>query len=393
MKSHQIKIDGSVDHHAMPYWRLSGFYFFYFGALGIIVPYWGLYLQTLGFGPAEIGELIAVIMATKIIAPNLWGWIADHTGRRMAIVRLASLLALVAFAGVFLTRDFWLLAVVMTLFSFFWNASLPQFEAVTFNYLGSRIHRYAHIRLWGSIGFILTVVVLGKALDRFGTELVPQAVLLSFLGIWLASLLIGEKEGSAQHEHQPSLVSVLKRPEILAFLTVCLLMQAGHGTYYAFYSIYMKEHGYSSGMIGWLWAAGVTAEVLVFLGMHRLLYRFGAGRVLLASLLLAALRWLLTGGLPGFPVLMLLAQTLHAATFGTFHAAAIHLVHHYFTGRHQGRGQALYSSLSFGAGGAIGSLSSGYLWSGIGPEMTFFVSAGVAALAALVAWRWIDHRY
>ena len=149
----------------MPYWRLSGFYFFYFAALGVIVPYWGLYLQTLGFGPAEIGELMAVIMATKIVAPNVWGWIADHTGRRMAIVRLASLLALLTFAGVFLAREFWRLALVMSLFSFFWNASLPQFEAVTFNYLGTRIHRYAHIRLWGSVGFILTVVALGKALE------------------------------------------------------------------------------------------------------------------------------------------------------------------------------------------------------------------------------------
>lgn len=377
----------------MPYWRLSGFYFFYFGALGVIVPYWGLYLQTLGFGPAEIGELMAVIMATKIIAPNVWGWIADHTGRRMVIVRLASLLALLTFAGVFLARDFWRLALVMSLFSFFWNASLPQFEVVTFNYLGTRIHRYAQIRLWGSVGFILTVIALGQALEWRGAELVPQAVLVSFVGVWLASLLVPERDGPAAHDQQPTLVSVLKRPEVLAFLTVCLLMQAGHGAYYAFYSIYMKGHGYSSGMIGWLWAVGVIAEVVVFLGMHRLLHRFGAGRVLLASLSLAALRWLLTGGLPGYPLIMLGAQILHAATFGTFHAAAIHLVHHYFTGRHQGRGQALYSSLSFGAGGAIGSLYSGYLWTGIGPEKTFFVSAGVAALAALVAWKWIDRRY
>ncbi len=87
---------------------------------------------------------------------------------------------------------------------------------------------------------------------------------------------------------------------------------------------------------------------------------------------------------------MLFAQILHAATFGTFHAAAIHLVHHYFVGKHQGRGQALYSSISFGAGGAVGSLLSGYLWSGIGPGPTFWVAAGYAALAVVIAWRWID---
>ncbi|MGD9164200.1 MAG: MFS transporter, partial [Chromatiales bacterium] len=83
----------------MPYWRLSGFYLFYFASLGALLPFWGLYLQARGFTPAEIGELMAVIMVTKLIAPNIWGWIADHTGLRMPIVRLASLLSAICFVG------------------------------------------------------------------------------------------------------------------------------------------------------------------------------------------------------------------------------------------------------------------------------------------------------
>ena len=90
----------------LPYWRLSSFYFFYFASLGAFLPYWSLYLKSLGFGAVEIGQLVAIIMATKIVAPNVWGWIADHTGHRMAIVRMASLLATVTFAGVFLVNSF-----------------------------------------------------------------------------------------------------------------------------------------------------------------------------------------------------------------------------------------------------------------------------------------------
>ena len=157
----------------MPYWRLSGFYLFYFASLGALVPYWGIYLQSLGFRPAAIGELMAVLMATKIVAPNVWGWIADHTGRRMAIVRLASLLSIVIFAGIFLGRGYWWLAGVMLLFSFFWNASLPQFEAVTFSHLGEGAQGYSRIRLWGSIGFISSVAALGPALDEYGAGIVP----------------------------------------------------------------------------------------------------------------------------------------------------------------------------------------------------------------------------
>ncbi len=374
----------------MPYWRLSGFYLFYFASLGAMLPFWGPYLKARGFGPAEIGELMAVIMVSKLIAPNILGWIADHTGHRMPIVRLASLLSTLCFVGVFYAEGFWWLALVMMLFSFFWNASLPQFEAVTMSHLKDRIQHYSRIRLWGSIGFILTVGLLGVLLETQGVEVVPQAVLLLYIGIFLFSLIVPEKGAVHPAVAQGSIMQVLRRPEVLALLMVTFLMQASHSTYYAFYSIYMEEAGYSSSAIGELWALGVLAEVGVFLIMHRLLQRWGARRVLIASLVIAVMRWTLVGLAPENLPLVLLAQLMHAATFGTFHAAAIHLIHHYFVGRHQGRGQALYSSVSFGAGGAFGSLLSGYLWDGIGPAATYGVAAGYALLAVLVAWRWVD---
>ncbi|MDH5571640.1 MAG: MFS transporter, partial [Gammaproteobacteria bacterium] len=172
----------------MPYWRLSSFYLFYFASLGALIPYWGLYLKSIGFNVSDIGTMMAIIMATKIISPNIWGWIADHTGRRMAIVRLASFVGLLAFAGVFFTTSFFWLAVVMVLFSFFWNASLPQFEATTFSHLAGQSHRYSSIRLWGSIGFIVAVWVLGKILEGHGISLLPAILLLLFAGIWISSL-------------------------------------------------------------------------------------------------------------------------------------------------------------------------------------------------------------
>ncbi len=374
----------------MPYWRLSGFYLFYFASLGALLPFWGLYLQGRGFDAAEIGELMAVIMVTKLIAPNLWGWIADHLGARMPIVRLASLLSAVCFVGVFYAEGYGALALVMMLFSFFWNASLPQFEAVTMSHLGERAQDYSRIRLWGSIGFILTVSLLGFLLERQGVGLVPQMVLALYIGIFLNSLLVPEIRVVHPQGKQESILVVLRRPEVMALLTVTFLMQASHSTYYAFYSIHMEGIGYSSTAIGELWALGVSAEVAVFLFMHRLLPRWGARRVLIASLAIAVVRWLLVGLTPESLPLVLLAQLMHAATFGTFHAAAIHLIHHYFVARHQGRGQALYSSLSFGAGGAVGSLLSGYLWEGIGAAATYGVSAAYALVALLIAWRWIE---
>jgi len=370
----------------MPYARLSSYYFFHFAALGALVPYWGPYLLERGFEPAAIGALMAILMGTKIVAPNVWGWLADRAGARMPSVRLGALLAVLGLLPVFWAGGFWTMAAVMAVFSFFWNAPLPLMEAVTFNHLGTRASRYASVRVWGSIGFIVTVLLLGWRQERAGSDVVPLAVLALFIGVWASCLVIPDR-GQAQAEHAHlSLRSLLARPEILAFLAASLLMQASHGAYYAFYSIHLQAHGYSDTAVGALWALGVAIEVLVFINMHRLLARFGARRLLLASLALAVLRWLLIGAFVELVAVQLIAQSLHAATFGAFHASAIHLAHHYFPGPTQGRGQALYNSVGFGVGGAAGSLIAGSLWDSAGAMATFAVAsllAGAGFLAGL----------
>ncbi len=373
----------------MPYWRLSGFYLFYFALIGALIPYWSLYLKDLGFSAQDIGMLMAVMLATKIVSPNVWGWIADHTGKRMLIVRVGCLLAAVSFSGVFLGDSYWWLVLIMLVFSFFWNATLPQFEVTTFNYLGQQSHRYSSIRLWGSVGFIVAVVVLGPVLDAQGVTVLPVILMMLFVGMWLSSLLVPEK--ASQHlplTHEP-LLNVLRRREVVALLVVCFLLQASHGPYYTFYTIYMEDHGYSRSLIGQLWALGVVAEVGVFLLMHRWVPRFGLRNLLLVSLGLTALRWVLIGQFPELIAVMVFAQVLHAASFGIYHAVAIQLIHRYFTGRNQGRGQALYSSISFGAGGAVGSFASGLGWETIGPANVYWLAALLALLAFVVATIWI----
>jgi len=368
------------------YWRLSGFYLFYFASLGALVPYWSLYLKSLDFSVTEIGQLFAILMGTKIVAPNVWGWIADHTGHRMAIVRIASLLAALAFLGVFVSSDFWWIALVMTVFSFFWNASLPQFEATTMSHLGGETHRYSGIRLWGSVGFIVAVVVLGPVLGQFGAGYLPYILAPVFLLIWLSSQLVPESAAGHLPLDQERLRDVLRRPVVLSLLAVCFLVQASHGPYYAFFTLYLEDYGYSTALIGQLWALGVLAEIGVFLLMPMLLPRFGARRLLLAAVALTILRWLLIAGFAASPAVILFAQVLHAASFGLYHAVAIFLVHRLFTGAHQGRGQALYSSISFGAGGAAGSLASGYLWTGIGPQAMYLLSAAASLVALVVVY-------
>jgi PPP family 3-phenylpropionic acid transporter len=362
------------------YWRLSGFYLFYFASLGALIPYWSLYLKSNGYDVDQIGEIIAILMGTKIIAPNIWGWIADHTGHRMRVIRLASLLSIVIFCAVFVRTDYWWMAMVMFGFSFFWNANLPQFEAATLNHLGKATQRYSAIRLWGSLGFILAVVVMGDVLEMQGADVLPVVVASLLVGIWLFSLITPDAPSAHSHEDSRGFREVLAEPRVVALLIICFLLQASHGPYYAFYSVYLEDNGYGRGLIGQLWALGVLAEVVVFMFMHKWLPKIGAARLLALSLLLTAVRWVLIGFYVENHPVMFFAQLLHAASFGLYHASAISLIHAYFPGRLQGRGQALYSSLSFGAGGAVGALASGYSWQTLGPSYVFTVASVLCLL-------------
>ncbi len=387
------------------YWKLSAFYFFYFASLGALIPYWNPYLKTLGFSDAAIGELIAMIMATKVIAPNIWGWIADHTGKRVRIIRLASLLSVLCFAGVLFGSGYAWMLLVMLGFSFFWNASLPQVEAVTMNHFQADTRSYNTIRLWGSVGFVVAVVLLGYLFVSLSPgspgSAAPSAVAISYLpvillglfaGIWITSLFVPEEPPTAMPRQRRPLGDSLYQRNAVFLLLVAFLLQASHGPYYVFFTRYLQEWNYRSATIGILWAWAVIAEILVFLVIHRLLQRLGARRLLMAALLLTTLRWLLIAWLPGNLLLLSFAQTLHAASFGVVHAVSIYLIHRYFTHDHQGRGQALYSSLSFGLGGAVGSLVSGYLWAPVGGAMVFYIAAAISFVALLFAWYGIERQ-
>lgn len=373
----------------LPYWRLSSFYLFYFALLGSTAPFLALYFHHLGFSSARIGELVAIPMLMRCIAPNIWGWLGDYSGRRLAIVRFGALCTLAAFSLILFDKSYAWLAMVMALHAFFWHAVLPQFEVITLSHLRDQPSRYSQIRLWGSIGFILAVVGLGQLFERFSLDLYPQGLLVIMAGIVVSSWWVPNAPvaASARPPASGGFLKQLGQSGVWVFYLCVALMQFSHGPYYTFLTLHLEHLGYSRGIIGLVWAIGVVAEVLMFLAMSRILQRLSVRRVLLISFLLAALRWLLLGSFAEYLPVLIFAQVLHAATFGSFHASAIHFVQRTFGPQQQGQGQALYAALS-GTGGALGALYAGYSWNSLGAGWTFSI-ASIAAMAAagLIATR------
>lgn len=373
---------------SFPYWRLSSFYFFYFAFVGAFSPYWSLYLKSLDFSASEIGILMSLLMVTRIFAPALWGWLADASGKRVSIVRVAAVLSFASYLGVFFGESFWWLFAVMALLSFFWSASLPLVEATTLSHLGNSTARYGRVRLWGSIGFIVAVIGIGYILDVAEIRNLLWLVLGTMAGILVFSRYIPEAETAVHHTDRLPVSQILRRPEVFALFAACFLMVAAHGPFYTFYSLYLVAHGYSKGAIGWLWALGVICEIAVFIGMPRIMQRFSLPQILSTSFLLAVIRFLLIGWLVDSIAAILFAQMLHAATFGSYHAAAVAAIHHFFRGRHQAKGQALYTSLTFGAGGTFGALMSGYSWDTLGASLSFSMASLFALFGLLlIGWK------
>lgn len=365
---------------------LSSFYFFYFASLAVFIPFWNPYLeQELGFSNIAIGVMTAVVLGTRTIAPLLWGWLVDHMGHRVRVIQLTSLVVPLIAVSAFWIETPLTMALMLVAFSFFWNAGLPQVEAAAFDSLGNaREGNYAFLRIWGSVGFIVCVTAVGFLVDAHGIVSILPVMIALLIMIWLSTIAIPDSLSVSQTTGGLSFRQAIRQPGVLALMVVCCINQLTHMPYYTFFTIYLNDHGYSDSAAGGLWALGVIAEIVLFAAIPLIWKRFNPWMILIIAALATIVRWLLIGWVVDQVAILIVAQILHMFTYGAYHAAAVVLIHRYFTGQSQGRGQALYSAVSFGLGGAIGALLSGPAREMLG-DSWMFTGAALFGIVGLVA--------
>ncbi len=374
----------------IPAVRLSSFYFMYYAALGAFTPYWSLYLKSRGMEVAAISVLMSLWYATRIVAPSTWTTLASRSAHPIRWLHLGCILTLASFSAFLLPLGFTGLFAVMCAFCFAYNAVMPQFEAITLSHLAERSDRYGHIRVWGSIGFIVVVALYGWLLDRLGVGTLPWLMLPLFVGL-LASAYSNHYARTVEEihgEHHIGFRARLRQPQVIAFFVAAFLAQVSFGPYYTFFSIFLTEHGYSTSMLGVFWTIGVLAEIGVFFLSSHIFRRWDAGKVLMFAMCSAALRWWVTALWPDIVPVMVLAQLTHALNFGAFFAAVMQLLVRFFPGKMNGHGQGVFYGLSSGVGGVLGALAAGQLWH-FGGSTAFLVSGCIALLGAMIAWYWL----
>jgi PPP family 3-phenylpropionic acid transporter len=359
--------------------RLSAFYFAHFFHGGGFVAYFPLYLAWRGFGAVEIAWIVALPQVARTFAPAAWGWIADASGARRGVVVFSCAAAAGCFLALPFVESFAAVALVIGISSLLSAGGLPLVETITLGALAGQPGRYGPIRLWGSVGFIAAVLAGGAWLEVQPVALLPWALLV------FALLALGTAFSLPRQQVQIHSKGEKLRftPAVRALLGAGFCMALAHGTLYAFLTLHLERAGYSRTAIGLLWTLGVLAEIVVFLYLPALFRRFSLSAIIFASFACAVVRFLVLAWFPGELGLVVIAQLLHAATFGSFHAASVAAVHRVFPEAAQARGQTLFSSLSYGAGGAAGALGAGWLWEAAGPGFAFSLSA-LAGLAGLL---------
>ncbi len=379
------KCQGSIDSSRNRVF-IATTYFFYFAQLGVFVPYVGLFLDDRGFSSSQIGTLLAMVAIARIIGPNLWASQADKKGKIGEVLRIGCFLAFFVFVAIFFVYEYWLLTLTFCLMMMFWTAVLPQLEVIAVTATKSSKGGYGSLRLWGSIGFVCFSLLAGLLIDVFSPAVIIFISCTILFFLYLCTLFVISPVNKVKSSFSSNVD--WKQAFGLIFVVFMLantLLQVSFGSYYNFFALYMVDLGYTGLQTGIFIALGVVAEVFIFIYASRLLKRFNVLALLAFSILITGFRWLGLAFLADNMLIIVLSQILHAFSFGLSHVASVSFLSTHFSPAFQSRAQALYVSVTFGLGSAIGSVVAGYLWkNGAGATVSFAFSAIAAFIAASI---------
>jgi MFS transporter, PPP family, 3-phenylpropionic acid transporter len=362
----------------------------YFAHIGFFNPYLPLWLKSLGLSLWMIGLLTSMQAVTRVFAPYLWGWLSDRSGERVPLMRWCAGMALLCSIGLLFNPSPWWLAVVLLLMFTHTSAMMPMSEAAMAHLVSHQgaldVRRYGRIRLWGSLGFLVTVFVSGAWFEAHGMSGFPMWTILTLVAINLSVWNLPNVREEAHHDKgQAGFGEVLRQPQTLWFFATLFFHVLSHVAIYTFFSLYLDELGYGKDMIGVLWAVSVVVEIIGFFTQSRWLHWFSLPAWLCVCTGVMALRMGLTAWFGQLLWVLLLAQCLHVFTFAIQHTVCIAWLSQHFPGRLRGRGQALYAVIGYGFTGVLGALGGAALSTRLGLQTVFWVAIPVALLGLLCA--------
>ena len=367
-----------VSHASLLHIRL--FYAAYFAAMGIVLPFFPVYLAGRGMDVAAIGVFTGLLSVAKVLAPPAVGRALDgypHPARFILFASLAAGLLALCFPW---TSSDWVLAALVLGFGCLWAAVLPLTDGLSVAVSEAALIDYGRLRVWGSIGFVVA--------SLFGGLWLADSAAVDF-PYWLGALMLltalsasGFPERQVESDEREGQPAVMQK-SLIWLMLVGFVMQASHGAYYGFFSLYLLQAGYAGWQVGAFWVLGVLAEIILMWRFSRPVAELAPALLLSTCLLLAALRWL-GMGLTTSLLWLLLLQLLHAASFAAFHINAVTWVQRLAPKNRRASAQGWYSASGFGMGTAVGIMGCGWIATQAGGEADFSSAFFVCAVVALL---------
>lgn len=356
-------------HNKQTIWLLRGYYFFYFAMVGVYVVFMPKILTDLGYKPYEVGIIYASAPMMRFLMPFIFKYFLELTYKVFTISLVFSVIAIWLFC---VTIDgFYGYLLSNIFFGGAMGISLPYIEAYALSILSKS--DYGKTRLWGSVGFMIIVLILGEILSSpyIGIASLGFTAFLTLLFGIGATLHYSKTQSNTKEDSKN--FSLLK---YRYFWFSLFLMQISFGGFYNFFTIYETSHGLSLEATSYLWSFGVICEIAMLYFQGPLLQK-GLLSIIKFATLTTALRWLMLYIYPSSIWIAFASQSLHAFSFALYHTAVISYIFHLYAQKKLA--QQFYLGIAFGLGGSIGALSAGLFYG----EYLFLTEASLAFVAYL----------
>ncbi|WP_437894916.1 MFS transporter [Sorangium sp. So ce124] len=387
---------------------ISLYYFGIFAVLGVYLPLFPSWLEARGIRGLAMGAIAATLPAMGLVAPPVFGLIADALGVRVWLLRAACAGAFVVFALLALSSalgvslGFGGLFVAALAFAFFRSPMFMMADVVAVEASASSGIAYGRLRLWGSISFALMAIASGALVDPAQPAAFPSTIaaslLIAFAISWAlparseapfrrSALRDGAADAAGAARAPAAEGSVRQRARALLqshdfrlFLAASFLAQSATSSYDLCYTLHLRDIGFPESLVGVAWAVGVAGEIALMAFSGPLLKRFAPPTVLAFAFAGASLRWALLSYVRFWPALLAI-QPLHAVSFGMMWVASLAYTKDRSPPQILATAQGLFTA-SAGAGSVVGMLVWGELYKHGGGTLTF----GVASITALIAF-------
>ncbi|MDF2233352.1 MFS transporter [Albimonas sp. CAU 1670] len=333
-----------------PFLRTGGYYVAFFGAMGVYLPFWPLWLKDWGLTEAEIGAYTSAGIVMRLLAGLALPVLADRMEARRLTLALVGAAGAVLFLMHLVAGAPWVLLALTMLTAGVFSAMMPIGDALGAAAARSFRFEYAHARAVGSASFLVMNIVMGGALALMGADAALWAI-VAYLGAaaWLGGTHPGG--GKVQGATPPSLREMRRlvaSPLFVIFALASGFAQASHGVQYVYASVHWRTLGVAEETIGLLWAFGVLVEVglMIFFG-PALIRRLGAPGAIALAGGVGVLRWAAMTFDPTGPLLWVL-QGSHALTFAAAHLGSIAFIQAAAPERLAGAAQAVMQVLGSG---------------------------------------------